>query len=322
MPDDLTRLVAVIEGEGPSPDFVAALRIKIEAELRDEQSPAHLGPDKGDLIMVDIQSKTGTSRESDETRRSWRRYAVLAAAAAVVVVIAAVALFDGTEDSSLDFVDAPFTESHALGIVEVYYSAVEAGDADAIAATLAEDMIRAGAADLGEVLALLVWDAAQGTDLVDRTCSAGNEESGTFVVVCEFGNYQYLQRVAGAPATPIIETITVTADGVTTTGPLLRQATIPGQRCLQLLDARELPRGRIRGRLLRRGWIDRRGPRRRGAAPPVRRSVGGPTSKIAIAPTRSGSGVDRQAVWCFSPFINPMSWGGTPVIQMSSRRST
>ena len=33
-------------------------------------------------------------------------------------------------------------------------------------------------------------------------------------MVCEYGNHQHLQQVAGAAATPITETITVTADGI------------------------------------------------------------------------------------------------------------
>ena len=96
--------------------------------------------------MVDIQSKTGTSRESDETRHRWPRYAVLAAAAAVVVVIVAVALFDGTEDGSLDFVDAPFTESRALGkLLKQAYRMQMAGEFSDLDAALAWAKGRIGA---------------------------------------------------------------------------------------------------------------------------------------------------------------------------------
>jgi hypothetical protein len=110
--------------------------------------------------------------------------------------------------------EGAFTESNALGIVEAYYTAAEAGNADAIAATFAEAPVISGSADLAETLNVWVWDEAQGTILVDRTCTASGAESASIVVVCGYGDHQYLQRVVDAPATPITETITVTADGI------------------------------------------------------------------------------------------------------------
>jgi hypothetical protein len=106
----------------------------------------------------------------------------------------------------------PLTEGDALGIVEAYYAAVEVGDADAIAAVFVENV--GDEFDVGELVRLWVWNAGQGTILVDRACTASNAEAGTVVVVCEYGIHQYLQRVADAPATPITETITLTAMGI------------------------------------------------------------------------------------------------------------
>lgn len=65
-------------------------------------------PDEGDLIMVDIQTQeTGTNQTDEMNRRRWARWAIVAAAA-VIIVIVAVALFDGTEESSqIEVVDQP-----------------------------------------------------------------------------------------------------------------------------------------------------------------------------------------------------------------------
>jgi hypothetical protein len=130
------------------------------------------------------------------------RFGVVAGALLAVLVLA------GCSD------DESVTESDALAIVEEYYTAAEAGDADAIAALFVEAPVVSGATDLAETLNVLVWDAAQGTINVDRTCTASGAESASIIVVCGYGDHQYLHRVVDAPATPITETITVTADGI------------------------------------------------------------------------------------------------------------
>lgn len=124
-------------------------------------------------------------------------------------MLVAVLVLAGCGDDSV-----AFTEGDALGAVEEYYGAAEAGDSDAIAATFADDPVIEGVADMAELLRANAWEVGQGTDLVGRTCTAGEAESASFVVVCEYGNHQHLQQVAGAAATPITETITVTADGI------------------------------------------------------------------------------------------------------------
>ena len=222
MPDDLTRLLAVLEGDGPSPDFVSALRAEIETALHEERLTAHsldrngeLGPEEGDLIMVDIQTRGPDSQEPDAvTRRIPRRYVGLAAAAAIIAIVAIVS-FDGSEDASVivdePIVDDLFAASDALTTVEAYYTAVEAGDADAIAALFVDP-----SGDVfDENLRLEIWNAGQGMIRVDRVCSAaGSTPEGFAQWACEFGDHQYLQRVAGVLATQIRQTFTVSANGI------------------------------------------------------------------------------------------------------------
>ena len=122
-------------------------------------------------------------------------------------VLGAVLLMAGCGDDA-------FSESDALGVVETYYTAAETGDADAITETFAEDVTVSGSADLNETLNFLAWDASQGTIFVDRRCNASGTESSSFVVACEYGDHNYLHLVVDAPATPITETFTVTAEGI------------------------------------------------------------------------------------------------------------
>lgn len=120
----------------------------------------------------------------------------------------------GGDDSASGFADAEFTESDARATVEAYYAASEAGDADGIEATFATGGIELAGTTQAELVRVHVWDAAQGTVLVDRACTSSDADSESFVVVCDYGNHQYLQSAAGAPATPITDTITVTAAGL------------------------------------------------------------------------------------------------------------
>ena len=103
------------------------------------------------------------------------------------------------------------TESESLEIVEAYYTAVEAGDADAITALFVNPT-----GDLfDENLLTEVWNAGQGMIRVDRTCITSGATSEGFVVwVCQFGDHQHLQQVAGAPATQIEQTFTVSKGGI------------------------------------------------------------------------------------------------------------
>jgi hypothetical protein len=103
------------------------------------------------------------------------------------------------------------TESDALEVVEAYYTAVEAGDADAITALFADPTTDF----FDENLRFEIWNAGQGMIRVDRTCTAGGATPEAFTLwACEFGDHQYLQRVAGAPATQIKQTFTVSKDGI------------------------------------------------------------------------------------------------------------
>ena len=102
-------------------------------------------------------------------------------------------------------------ESDALELVEAYYTAVEAGDADAITALFVDPT----GDDFDESLRLEVWNAGQGMIRLDRACDTGEPTPEGFVVwACEFGDLQYLQAVAGAVATQIRQTFTVSDDGI------------------------------------------------------------------------------------------------------------
>jgi len=151
-------------------------------------------------------------------RRSSRLFGVAAGVLVSALLLAGCGDDSGADDAAGGSGAETISEADALGVVEAYHEAAAAGDADAIAATFAEAPVIAGSANVAEGLNFLIWEAAQGTVLVDRTCSASSEaESAPVVVVCEYGNHQHLQQVVGAPATPVVETITVTVEGIMST---------------------------------------------------------------------------------------------------------
>jgi hypothetical protein len=148
-----------------------------------------------------------TMAKIDRPRRAYRSPVRFGIAAGVMVALFVLAGC-GDDDSSDG---AAFTEGDALGIVEAYYTAVEAGDAEAVTALFVEPT--------GEVfdenLLIEVWNAGQEMIRVDRVCTArGDTPEGFVLWACEFGDHQYLQRVAGAPATQIRQTFTVSDGGI------------------------------------------------------------------------------------------------------------
>ena len=102
-------------------------------------------------------------------------------------------------------------EADALELVEAYYTAVEAGDADAVTALFVDPT----GDDFDENLRLEVWNAGQGMVRLDRACTAGEATpEGSVVWACEFGDLQYLQAVAGARETQVRQTFTVSDEGI------------------------------------------------------------------------------------------------------------
>lgn len=214
----------------PDPHFMARLRQRVH-----DEATVDFELDEGDLIMVDIQTReTDTDHPDDKTGRRWLPYTVLAAAAVIIVVVGAIALFDGTEETTeVDVVDSPadvvtpeptdevpssdvpgdpsaFTESDALEMVEAYYMALDADDADAIAAAFSPET----SFDVDAQVTKQVESIAQGSVLSDRACNANDGEAGSFVVVCEGDERDYLHRAVDAPATAAVVTYTVTAQGL------------------------------------------------------------------------------------------------------------
>ena len=162
------------------------------------------------------EADTPPEEDEEQSRRGWLGYAMLAAAA-VILALGAIVLTDDSEESApVDAVaDSDFapTEADALATVEAYYTAFEAGDAAAIEEAFVEDP-GGVPVNLGDHIGNRIWDAAQGTVLLDRTCTAGAGESTNIVVVCEYGLHGSVQQAVDAPATPITERITVTAEGI------------------------------------------------------------------------------------------------------------
>jgi hypothetical protein len=146
-----------------------------------------------------------TMAKIDRPRRAYSSPIRFGVAAGVLVAVLVLA---GCGDDSGD--SAAFTEDDASVIVEAYYTAAEAGDADAITALFADPT--------GEVfeenLRFQMWLAGQEAVRVDRVCTAIGAESVSVAVTCEFGDHQYVERVVGAPATQKRETFTVSDGGI------------------------------------------------------------------------------------------------------------
>ena len=98
MADDLELVVRSIEGEGPSPDFVADLRERIVAEIT---TPA-VGSDDESVVVFDLRP------EAKERPMTSKRMALAGlAAAAIVVIVGFVALSDAADEDSLATTNEP-----------------------------------------------------------------------------------------------------------------------------------------------------------------------------------------------------------------------
>jgi hypothetical protein len=194
------------------------------------QSQPDSPPAEGEPTVVQIRTPDADTlpvEDEEQSRRGWLGYAMLAAAA-VILALGAIVLTDDSEESApVDAVaDSDFapTEADALATVEAYYTAFEAGDAAAIEAAFVEDYSgffyqgegHGPPGNLSDHIGNRIWDAARGTVLLDRTCTAGAGESTWIAVVCEYGLHRSVQQAVDAPATPITERITVTAQGIRT----------------------------------------------------------------------------------------------------------
>jgi hypothetical protein len=99
MADSLERLVQSIEGEGPSPEFVADLRTRVLAET----ATSGIGTGDEPVDLIDLRPET---EGHAMTTKRW----ILAGVAAVIAVIVGVAVLSGGDDDGggeLDTVDQP-----------------------------------------------------------------------------------------------------------------------------------------------------------------------------------------------------------------------
>ena len=105
MADDLERLMRSIEGEGPSPDFVAHLREQLVTEL-------NTAPDeRDDVTVVDLSSGPDTERH----RMTMNRWILTTAAAAIIAIVGIVALTIRDDSQEIDVVDIPTTVTTTEG---------------------------------------------------------------------------------------------------------------------------------------------------------------------------------------------------------------
>ncbi len=81
---DLERLIDVSEGEGPSPEFVAALRQRVLAEAAKRPEP------KNGAMVIDLNDPR--RNKNDPENRTWGTTRLILAAAAVVLVVGVAAV--------------------------------------------------------------------------------------------------------------------------------------------------------------------------------------------------------------------------------------
>ncbi|NNF55554.1 MAG: hypothetical protein HKN03_14060 [Acidimicrobiales bacterium] len=97
MADDLEVMMRYVEGEGPSPEFVATLRERIVAETASPENAAD------DERVFEINVQPPPPDHVTTTRRQW----ILVAVATIIVIVGFLALSRGSNDRRLDTVNPP-----------------------------------------------------------------------------------------------------------------------------------------------------------------------------------------------------------------------
>lgn len=223
MPDDFGRLVAAIEGEDPSPDFVSSLRAELEAELADQGSDDL--PD--DIVVVDLDPKDATPQTGRQTME--RKWLVVGGAAAAVIlliaVVAGIALASGGED---DNEVAVAVGADGTELTDQYFEAFAAGDVETAVgfllpgATIEQTWIDEPGDSTGVptestakgFLAVQTWLVAQGTEFSSPTCVVTDEGADSTTVSCEWEVYDGIAQAIDAGPLPVVSTIVVTEDGI------------------------------------------------------------------------------------------------------------
>lgn len=179
MADDLELMMRSIEGEAPSPDFVATLRQRIVAEAEAITSAI----DDGDQPVVEIDLRPQAEERTMTTTR-WMLAGL--AAAAIALIVGFMALSGDGDDGGLelDTVDTPTTlpadsdgseiDAAALAAIgERLVTALDERDTDTVAQLIADDAVSINMFDAftkSDVLALLPWMDATGMRLESPQC--------------------------------------------------------------------------------------------------------------------------------------------------------
>ena len=98
--DDLELIVRSIEGEGPSPDFVASLRERIVAEA--EMTTSAVDVDDQPVVEIDLRPQ---AEERTMTTTRWMLAGL--AAAAIALIVGFVALSGDGDDGGLETIEPP-----------------------------------------------------------------------------------------------------------------------------------------------------------------------------------------------------------------------
>lgn len=203
------RVMALLDEGNPIPDPADLDRDHLDAAAYLETLET-LEERIGDMTQIDTMTRGDTKTGSARPR--W-----LAAALVTVLIGTAAFLISQIDDFGPDSAFAAGTE---------FINAFNAGDADALLATLTSDaeLLESYSPGTGEFEAIertffeqhMVWATAQGSMLTTPECVV-TEESVTQTavsVVCEFGWLYAPEKAAGLAPVPTVLTMVVTPDGV------------------------------------------------------------------------------------------------------------
>ncbi|MFV2039208.1 MAG: hypothetical protein ACC660_03095 [Acidimicrobiales bacterium] len=225
MPDEeLRQIMAAIEGDDPSPVFVAELRSQLEAELSDDW-----WDDKRIHQVTLVESQPELEKQQMNTKL-WSTVAAVAAAIVVVVGIVAVTgdandnsdtavVTDETSPSTGD--TTSMSTDEAMGAVGAYFDAYAVGDIGTALALFEPDTSfsttwSGGGAEatLSDWEKLMTWNLAQGTVLTAPECLASEPVGDSVTVACEYGSSEALIQAIPTTPIPIALDVVVTPDGI------------------------------------------------------------------------------------------------------------
>lgn len=114
------------------------------------------------------------------------------------------------------------TGDDALGVVDDYFAAYDAGDIAGMMDLLTSDFREqdvTGEFDVEQFRHWREWEYAQGTEMLPRDCEAvRGDPPDQVIVTCEYAQHQYLSRVVGGPAVPYTNTFVITPEGIAEIG--------------------------------------------------------------------------------------------------------